>query len=98
VYAGDVGTGFSQATRSRLRELLDARARAEAPVPLPHGRGHRWRPAGLVGVVRWAEPGLVGDIAYRQFTRDGSFRHPSWHGLRPDLDLADLVPPASTGH
>jgi bifunctional non-homologous end joining protein LigD len=93
VYAGDVGTGFTQATRDRLRELLEARARDDAPVPGPHDRSHRWRPAGPPGAVHWAEPGLIGDIEYRQFTRDGSFRHPSWRGLRPDLDLADLVPP-----
>jgi bifunctional non-homologous end joining protein LigD len=81
VYAGDVGTGFTQATRDRLRELLEERS-------------HRWRPAGPLGAVHWAEPGLIGDIQYREFTRDGSFRHPSWRGLRSDVDLADLVPPA----
>ncbi len=93
-YAGDVGTGFTEATRTRLRELLEARARSDAPVPMPHGRSTRWRAAGPPGAVHWAEPGLVGDIAHRQFTRDGSFRHPSWHGLRPDLELSDLVPPS----
>ncbi len=92
VYAGDVGTGFTQAIRDRLRQLLDDRARPDPPVPV-HDRTHRWRPAGPLGSVHWAEPGLVGDIAYRQFTHDGSFRHPSWRGLRSDVDLADLVPP-----
>lgn len=92
VYAGDVGTGFTQATRDRLRELLDERARPDPPVPV-HDRTHRWRPAGPLGAVHWAEPDLVGDIQYRQFTRDGSFRHPSWRGLRSDVDLTDLVPP-----
>ncbi|TCK26874.1 bifunctional non-homologous end joining protein LigD [Pseudonocardia endophytica] len=92
VYAGDVGTGFSQATRDRLRDLLEERSRPDPPVPVDD-RTHRWRPAGPLGTVHWAEPGLVGDIHYRQFTRDGSFRHPSWHGLRPDVDLSDLEPP-----
>lgn len=94
VYAGDVGTGFTQAVRDRLRRLLEERARPDPPVPV-HDRTQRWRPAGPLGAVHWAEPGLVGDIQYRQFTRDGSFRHPSWRGLRSDVDLADLEPPQS---
>lgn len=89
VFAGDVGTGFTHATRERLRAMLDARARPDPPVPV-HDRAHRWRPAGPPGTVHWAEPGLVGDIQYRQLTRDGSFRHPSWRGLRSDLDMSDL--------
>ncbi|WP_369266993.1 hypothetical protein [Streptomyces harbinensis] len=30
------------------------------------------------------DPALVGEVAYRAWTRDGRLRQPSWRGLRPD--------------
>ena len=50
-------------------------------------------PAPVVRAARWAEPVLVGDVEYREFTGD-SLRHPSWKGLRPDKEPDEiLVPP-----
>jgi ATP-dependent DNA ligase len=33
---------------------------------------------------------LVGVVEYRAFTREGSFPHPSWRGLRPDREAAEV--------
>jgi bifunctional non-homologous end joining protein LigD len=41
-----------------------------APVPPRYARG-----------VRWVEPRLVGEVAFAEWTADGSMRHPSWRGL-----------------
>jgi bifunctional non-homologous end joining protein LigD len=41
--------------------------------------------------AQWVEPTLVGEVAYGQWTTDGRLRHPSWRGLREDLDPEDVV-------
>lgn len=76
IHIGNVGTGFTFADRRFLRARLDGLARREPLFPLTPGRG---RP----GTPHWAEPVLVGDIEYREYTGEG-LRHPSWRGLRPD--------------
>jgi bifunctional non-homologous end joining protein LigD len=37
------------------------------------------------------EPVLVGEVAYAHWTADGRLRHPSWRGLRDDIDVDDVV-------
>jgi bifunctional non-homologous end joining protein LigD len=85
VYVGDVGTGFTDAARARLLAQLRPLERATPPFDVDRVPSRAWpaRKAGR-GRVRWVEPRLVGEIEYRVFTRDRSFRHPSWRGLRPD--------------
>lgn len=41
--------------------------------------------------ARWVVPMLVGEVEHRQWTPDNRLRHPSWRGLRPDLEPADVV-------
>ncbi|WP_227013407.1 DNA ligase [Pseudonocardia sp. EC080625-04] len=89
-YAGEVGTGFTTATRQQLLDLLNARQQDGPPIELPAHRGSRWAGATPADRLRWARPGLIGEIAYRQRTREGRFRHPSWRGLRPDRTLDAL--------
>ena len=76
VYAGRVGTGFSDSTLSALMKKLR---------PLRTDRNP------LTGVPRvdardalWVEPSLVGEVEYGEFTPGGILRHPRWRGLRPD--------------
>jgi bifunctional non-homologous end joining protein LigD len=76
-YAGNVGTGFTEAM---LADLLRQPAPLQrdtspigTPVPAQYARG-----------AHWVEPRLVGEIAFTEWTADGSMRHPSWRGLRPD--------------
>ncbi|MDW4903378.1 non-homologous end-joining DNA ligase [Streptomyces californicus] len=80
-YAGSVGTGWSQAERTRLAELLQAVATDTCPFThLPPVAG-----------ARWVLPRLVGEVRYTSRTRAGRLRHPSWHRLRLDLTLDDLA-------
>jgi bifunctional non-homologous end joining protein LigD len=81
-YVGHVGTGFSDATRDRLRDLLAAAPRTESPFTsaVPDQRA-----------VHWTAPVHVAEVRMRNWTDDGHLRHPSWRGLRPDRDPAELA-------
>ena len=76
-YAGNVGTGFTAAMLTDLLRQLGPLERETSPfgttVPPRYARG-----------AHWAEPRLAGEVAFTQWTADGSMRHPSWRGLRPD--------------
>ncbi|MFF0337942.1 non-homologous end-joining DNA ligase [Streptomyces fimicarius] len=79
-YAGSVGTGWSQAERTRLAELLHVAAIDTCPfADVPPVAG-----------ARWVLPRLVGEVGYATRTRAGRLRHPSWHRLRPDLAPDDI--------
>ncbi len=82
VYAGKVGTGFSQ---SVLRDLHDRLSRLERDTsPCTVGKLPR---AG----VHWAEPRLVAEVAFTEWTTAGQLRHPRYLGLRADKSAADVV-------
>ncbi|MFD4033038.1 non-homologous end-joining DNA ligase [Streptomyces sp. NPDC058637] len=79
-YAGSVGTGWSDAERTRLAGLLSVAAIDTCPFDeVPP----------VVG-ARWVLPRLVGEVRYATRTRAGRLRQPSWHRLRPDLAPDDL--------
>jgi bifunctional non-homologous end joining protein LigD len=81
-YAGKVGTGFDQATLRELGEQLRRLEREDPPFvdvhPIPRG-------------TRWAEPKLVAQIGFTEWTRDGRLRHPRYLGLRDDKPARDVV-------
>jgi bifunctional non-homologous end joining protein LigD len=88
VYIGDVGTGFTEAERSRLQSRLDALERRTHPFAATPPREDTAR-------AHWVEPSLVGEVVYRQFTRGaGRLRHTAWRGLRADRTPAEVVAPA----
>lgn len=80
-YAGKVGTGFDQGTLEYLGNELERRERASPPF----ARGDLPRNA------RWAEPELVAQIAFTEWTRDGKLRHPRYQGLRTDKPAREVV-------
>jgi bifunctional non-homologous end joining protein LigD len=41
--------------------------------------------------VQWVEPQIVAEVSYRNRTPDGRLRHPSWRGLRPDRNPAEVI-------
>lgn len=82
VFAGHVGTGFTQAELRRLGDLLLPlqRATAVCEVPREHARH-----------AVWVEPVLVAEVELTAWTRDGRLRHPSYKGLRDDVDPGAVV-------
>jgi bifunctional non-homologous end joining protein LigD len=84
-YAGQVGTGFSDATLDLLAELLAPLRRERPPfpdVPPEYARN-----------AVWVEPLLVAEVEYSVWTPDGRLRHPSFKGLRDDVDPAQTIRP-----
>lgn len=82
VYAGKVGTGFSDRTARELRERLDELEQPASPFARrPPLRGRR---------VHWVRPTLVAEIAFTEWTTDGKARHPSFQGLRGDKNATDV--------
>ena len=87
VFAGQVGTGFTDAELDRLAGLLAPLARDAAPFvelapPKPSEKRH------------WVEPVLVVQTSFSQWTPDGVLRHPVYEGLRSDKRAADVRQPA----
>jgi bifunctional non-homologous end joining protein LigD len=80
-YAGKVGTGFTAATLADLHQRLVALERDTSPF------ADRVRERG----AHWAEPELVANFAFTEWTEDGKLRHPRFEGLRPDKDPRSVV-------
>ncbi|HUR13501.1 MAG TPA: non-homologous end-joining DNA ligase [Mycobacteriales bacterium] len=79
-YVGRVGTGFTASTLEALQEQLTGTERATAAVANPP------REAAV-----WVEPTMVVDVDFTEWTSDGRLRHPSYKGVRDDLDPRALV-------
>ncbi|MGW5306394.1 ATP-dependent DNA ligase [Streptomyces griseoluteus] len=75
VYAGRVGTGWSEEERTELAALLAAAASDRCP----------FDPEPRIPGARWVLPRLVGEVGFSTRTRAGLLRQPSWLRLRPDL-------------
>lgn len=89
-YMGRVGSGFDEATLRGLQRRLETLAR-EAPVlELP---AHVPFPARS---VRWVQPRLVAEVAYRGHGKEGLLRQASFRRLRPDKRPADTAPAPPT--
>jgi bifunctional non-homologous end joining protein LigD len=81
VYAGKVGTGFTEQTLALLKRELEPLRRDSSPF------GGRQPPKGTVFV----EPRLVAHVEFREWTRSGTLRAPSFKGLRPDISPQECV-------
>lgn len=77
VYAGRVGTGFSEDDLDYLRARL---APLERPAP-PFGGE---LPRAETRDAHWVEPRLVGEVRFGEWTPEGRLRQPVWRGLRSD--------------
>lgn len=78
VYAGRVGSGYSDKLLASMRAQLDKLVRDDAPFD---------KPPRLTGLTaRWVEPVLVAEVDFAEWTKDNRLRQPSFQGLRDDLD------------
>ena len=84
VYAGRVGSGFTQQQLLALAERLKADRRPKPPAggPLPTGRGHLW-----------VTPRFAVEVRYTEWTEDGLLRQPVFLRLREDKPLKECVLP-----
>jgi bifunctional non-homologous end joining protein LigD len=81
-HVGRVGTGFTEAELDRLAEKLAPLEREDSPF----APGGPQIPRGAV----FAEPELVAEVEFREWTDGGQLRAPSYKGLRDDKP-SDLV-------
>jgi bifunctional non-homologous end joining protein LigD len=83
LYAGHVGTGFSDPVLRMLTRRLEALRRPDSPFDGPV-------PAEYARPAVWVEPRLVIDVEFHRWTRAGRMRAPAYRGLRDDKDPAQV--------
>jgi bifunctional non-homologous end joining protein LigD len=81
-YAGKVGTGFDDKTRTALAKLLEI---DRSPQPTASGAPK------LGGLARWSKPKYVAEVEFTEWTDAGDIRHPSFRGLRKDKKPEECV-------
>ncbi|MDQ3622608.1 MAG: non-homologous end-joining DNA ligase [Verrucomicrobiota bacterium] len=95
LYAGKVGTGFSERLLRSIHAKLQEKLQSTCPfVNLPEKRGGRWSPnltAAEMRACRWLVPELVCQVKYAEWTRDGKLRQPVFVGLREDKVAGEVV-------
>ena len=84
VYAGRVGTGFTQKVAAELFQRLDRLAQKESPfakkLSADEARG-----------AVFVRPELVAEVEFRAWTAEGVVRHASFRGLREDRSPEEVV-------
>jgi bifunctional non-homologous end joining protein LigD len=80
-YAGKVGMGYTEADRAALRAWLCELERDDSPFT---GRQPVWN-------AIFADPVLVAEIEFAEWTSSHMLRHPSYKGLRGDVDADRVV-------
>jgi bifunctional non-homologous end joining protein LigD len=83
-YVGKVGTGFGAQERRDLLRVLAPLARKTSPFSAPLSPAEN-------ALAHFVRPVIVGEVQYGEWTADGHLRHPSWRGLRPDKDPAEVA-------
>jgi len=82
IYAGHVGTGFTDRLLDELRKEMAPLTRPDSPFDSPVPR---------LKNTTFVEPMLVGEVQFSEWTRDGTLRQPSFKGLREDKDPRKVV-------
>ena len=80
-FAGKVGTGFGADELRMLGERLTALRRPDSPF-----EGRQPQRDAI-----FAEPELVAEVEFAEWTNAGTMRHPSYKGLRDDKPAAAVV-------
>jgi bifunctional non-homologous end joining protein LigD len=83
VYAGKVGTGFSNRQLKSVLARLQKLKTAQCPFDSCPEQGG----------IHWVRPELVAEVEFTEWTRDGRLRHPTFRGLRDDKNPEDIRMP-----
>ncbi|MFJ3487386.1 DNA ligase D [Pseudomonas sp. NPDC090202] len=84
VYAGRVGTGFSQKALGELHEQLKGLEQDSSPL-------NKKLTSAQARGVHWVKPVLVGEVEFSEWTREGIIRHSAFIALRSDKPAAEVV-------
>ena len=84
IFAGQVGSGFTEAELNRVAGLLESRIAPTSPfADFPRGTEQGY----------WVEPTLVVQVKFTQWTLDGVLRNPVYLGMRDDKRAVDVRHP-----
>jgi bifunctional non-homologous end joining protein LigD len=89
IYAGHVGSGFDAAELDRLMAKLRELETSKTPFDVP--------PPATNDVAHWVRPLLVAQVRFTEWTDDARLRHPTYRGLRDDVDPASVRREPGTG-
>jgi len=93
VFTGKIGTGFTVKLQKELMQKFE-------PLIIPNcpfknepdvNQPSRFRPNPPKAIAVWLKPELICEVSYREMTRDGVMRHPSFEGLREDKKPEEVV-------
>jgi bifunctional non-homologous end joining protein LigD len=82
LYAGKIGTGFSDSVLSQLQQLFRPLHTDSSPFEFSPEIPRR---------AQFVRPRLVGEVEFTEWTQAGILRHPSFKGLRTDKDPRDII-------
>jgi bifunctional non-homologous end joining protein LigD len=83
-FCGKVGTGFNDRSLTELTKRLRPLEQDTAAFHNPP-RGAEARRS------HWVKPVLVAEVAFTEWTNEGTLRHPSFQGLREDKPAREVV-------
>ena len=92
--AGKVRSGFTPHSRALLFDRLKPLVTAACPFAnLPTSRTSHWGEgitAEEMTLLTWVKPRLVVEVAFTEWTRDGSLRHAAFAGIRDDKSAREV--------
>ena len=83
VFAGKVGTGFTDALLRDLRQRFDRLERSTTPFTKAKGLPRKG--------AHWVKPEVVVQVAFTEWTAHGKLRHPRLLGLRVDKKAREVT-------
>jgi bifunctional non-homologous end joining protein LigD len=88
-----VGTGFNNKMQEEIIQKLQPLVMPDCPfMHVPEfNKPSRFRPNPPKADVTWVRPEMVCEISYREMTKGGAIRHPSFRGLREDKNAKEVV-------
>jgi bifunctional non-homologous end joining protein LigD len=95
LFAGRVGTGFSEKLLASIDAQLQKLRRSTCPfINLPEKSKGRWGLGITPAVMKrclWVKPVLVAQVKFTEWTLDDQLRQPVFLGLRTDKEAKDIV-------
>ena len=95
VFAGKVGSGFTEKTLSILHKKFRSQERDDCPfADLPLRRDGEWVQGitpSMMQKMHWVDPVFVCQVKFTEWTRDGKLRHPVFLALREDKDSREVT-------
>ncbi len=93
VFTGKIGTGFTVKLQNELMKKFEPLIISDCPfINRPDvNQPSRFRPNPPKATATWIKPELICEVSYREMTRDGVMRHPSFQGLREDKNPKEVI-------